>query len=472
MTAPADPRTGGQVARANMRKVALTSLAGTSIEWYDFFLYGTAAALVFPVLFFPAGMSPMVALIASFSTFAVGFISRPLGGVIFGHFGDRVGRKKVLVIALMMMGVATTLIGFLPSYESIGAAAPLMLVLLRFVQGLAIGGQWGGAMLLVTETAPADKRGWYGAYAQAGAPLGVILANLAFLLISYLVSEEAFMSWGWRIPFMASIVLIGISMYVQLHLEDTPAFKELERLKRIRQAAREGAGIATPEPVQSPEEALSEVIADSPPAPARSPVLEALRLYPGRICLAAGAFLSIQVTFYILIAFVVAYGSSADGVGLPRNTLLAAVLIGSAIQVPFQFWAAGYSDRHGRRRIFMTGAILTGLWSFAVFPLVDTGSFFMITLAITGGLVFMGLQYGPQAAFFTELFSTHVRYSGASLGYQIGAIVGGALAPTIAVLLWTQYGVFWVSVYMGMAGLLTLASVWALTETHGTDIHA
>ena len=456
--------------KASMRKVALTSLAGTSIEWYDFFLYASAAAIVFPVLFFPSDMPPTVALIASFSTFAIGFIARPLGGIIFGHFGDRIGRKRVLVIALMIMGVATTLIGLLPSYETAGALAPLTLIILRFVQGLAIGGQWGGAMLLVTESAPANKRGWYGAYAQAGAPIGVILANLAFLSISYSVSEEAFMSWGWRVPFLASIVLIGISMYVQLHLEDTPAFKELARLKQQR--ASQKSSLTSGEPLQSPEEALAEVIADSPPGPVRSPVLEALRLYPGRICLAAGAFLSIQVTFYILIAFVVAYGSSPDGVGLSRNTLLAAVLIGSAIQVPFQFWAAGYSDRHGRRRIFMLGALLTGLWGFALFPLIDTGNFAMILLAITGGLVFMGMQYGPQAAFFTELFSTHVRYSGASLGYQIGAIVGGALAPTIAVLLWTEYGVFFVSVYIALAGALTLGSVWLLTETHGTDIHS
>lgn len=445
--APIDEQT-----RANMRKVALTSLAGTSIEWYDFFLYGTAAAIVFPVLFFPSDMPAMVALIASFSTFAVGFLARPLGGVIFGHYGDRVGRKKVLVIALLMMGVATTLIGLLPTYALVGPLAPMMLVLLRFIQGLAIGGQWGGAMLLVTETAPPGKRGWYGAFAQAGAPIGVILANLAFLLISFSVSEEAFMSWGWRVPFMASVVLIGISMYVQLHLEDTPAFKELERLKLERQRA----GL-TPEKV----------------AVQRSPVLEALRLYPKRIMLAAGAFLSIQVTFYIMIAFVVAYGSNAaTGTGMSRDTMLAAVLIASAAQIPFQFWAAHYSDVHGRRGIFMAGAILTGLWGFALFPLIDTGNFVLITAAITIGLVFMGLQYGPQAAFFTELFSTKVRYSGASLGYQIGAIIGGALAPTIAVLLWNEYGIFYVSVYILVAALATLWSVWMLTETHGTDIHS
>ncbi len=214
--------------RRNMRKVALTSLAGTSIEWYDFFLYGTAAAVVFPKAFFPQDLPPMVLLIISFSTFAVGFIARPVGGLIFGHYGDRVGRKRTLVVALMMMGAATTLIGLLPTYATIGVAAPLLLVLLRFVQGLAIGGQWGGAMLLVTENAPANKRGWYGAYAQAGAPVGVILANLAFIGVSMNMSDEAFMSWGWRLPFIASIALIGISLYVQLRLEDTEAFKALQ----------------------------------------------------------------------------------------------------------------------------------------------------------------------------------------------------------------------------------------------------
>ena len=201
--------------KSNMRKVALTSLAGTSIEWYDFFIYGTAAAIVFPKAFFPQDLPPMVLLIISFSTFAVGFVARPVGGIIFGHFGDRVGRKRTLVAALMMMGAATTLIGLLPTYGTIGIAAPLLLVLLRFVQGLAIGGQWGGAMLLVTESAPANKRGWYRAYAQAGAPVGVILANLAFIGVSMSMSDEAFMSWGWRLPFLASIILIGVSLFVQ-----------------------------------------------------------------------------------------------------------------------------------------------------------------------------------------------------------------------------------------------------------------
>jgi MFS family permease len=447
-----------------MRKVAMTALAGTSIEWYDFFIYGTAAALVFPTAFFPEDMPASVALIASFSTFAVGFIARPLGGIIFGHFGDRVGRKRTLVTALMIMGVGTTLIGLLPTYATIGPLAPLALIVLRFVQGLAIGGQWGGAMLLVTENAPANKRGYYGAFAQAGAPVGVILANLAYLLVSGSVSEEAFIDWGWRLPFLASVVLIGVSMYVQLHLEDTPAFKQLEKLKQ--QNPPQG------EEIMPPDEAFEAVVAEKTPADGRSPVLEAIRLYPGRIMLAAGSFLSIQVTFYILIAFIVAYGTNEAGLALPRSIMLSAVLIASAVQIPIQFWAASYSDRHGRRGIYLAGAVLLGLWAFALFPLIDTGNYLLIILAVTGGLGFLGMQYGPQAAFFTELFSTHVRYSGASLGYQVGAILGGALAPTIAVLLWNSYGIFYVSVYIGLATVLTVISVLMLTETHGTDLHS
>ena len=427
---------------SNMQKVALTALAGTSIEWYDFFLYGAAAALIFPTAFFGEA-TPSTALILSLLTFAAGFIARPIGGIIFGHYGDRIGRKKTLVIALILMGVSSTLIGLLPTYAMIGVTAPILLTSLRFVQGLAIGGQWGGAMLLVTESAPSDKRGYYGAFAQAGAPIGVILANLAFIITSSLVSEESFYSWGWRIPFLASAILIGISMYIQLNLEDTKAFQELQQKRQIN---------------DTKENQIQQ-----------SPILEAIRKYPNRIALAAGAFLSIQVTFYILIAFLLAYGvSSAE---ISRDAMLAAVLIASAIMVPSQFMFSSISDRYGRKGIFMAGAILTGLWAYAIFPLVDTGNFYLIVLAITFGLIFVGMMYGPQAAFFTELFTTEVRYSGATLGYQFGAILGGAFAPTIAAFLWNNFGIFWVSVYISFASLLTLLSVMALTETYKTNLN-
>ena len=426
--------------KSNMRKVALTALAGTSIEWYDFFLYGAAAALIFPTTFFSNEIPESTALILSLLTFAAGFIARPIGGVIFGHFGDKIGRKKTLIVALMLMGISSTLIGLLPTYAMVGVAAPILLTLLRFAQGLAIGGQWGGAMLLVTESAPANQRGYYGAYAQAGAFVGVILANLALIITSSLVSEEFFNTWGWRIPFLASAVLILISMYIQLNLEDTKAFKELSSKRKLQNQ----------EIIQS------------------SPVIEALKKYPKRIALAAGAFLSVQVTFYILIAFMLAYGVSSAN--MPRDDMLSAVLIGSAIAVILQFVFSSYSDKNGRKGIFMLGAILSGLWAFAIFPLVDTGNYWLIVLAITVGLTFLAMMYGPQAAFFTELFTTEVRYSGATLGYQFGAILGGAFAPTLAVKLWTDFGIIWVSVYIAIAALLTLLSVMSLTETYQSDL--
>ena len=432
-----------QTKERSMHKVAMTALAGTSIEWYDFFLYGAAAALVFPTAFF-GEVSESTALILSLLTFAAGFIARPIGGIIFGHYGDKVGRKKTLVAALLLMGIASTLIGLLPTYAMIGVTAPILLTSLRFAQGLAIGGQWGGAMLLVTESAPSNQRGYYGAFAQAGAPLGVILANLAFVITSASLPEESFMSWGWRIPFLASAILIGISMYVQLTMEDTKAFKELQNLQKNQ-----------------------DNIENTPIK--KSPVVEALIKYPKRIALAAGAFLSIQVTFYILVAFLLAYGvQSAE---MSRDDMLTAVLIGSAIMVPIQFIFSSYSDRNGRKGVFMAGAILTALWAFAIFPLVDTGNFWLIVIAVTIGLSLLSMMYGPQAAFFTELFSTEVRYSGATLGYQLGAIAGGAFAPTIAAKLWTDFDIFWVSVYIAFASVLTLISVMLLSETYQTNLN-
>ena len=427
--------------KSNMRKVALTALAGTSIEWYDFFLFGAAAALIFPQAFFPEA-TPTTALLNSFLIFGIGFFARPVGGIIFGHLGDRIGRKKTLVIALLLMGISSTLIGLLPTYAMIGVTAPILLTILRFAQGLAIGGQWGGAMLLVTESAPHDKRGYYGAYAQAGAPVGVILANLAFIITSALVSEDFFMTWGWRIPFLASVLLIGISMYIQINLEDTKAFRELET------SSKEKLQTETATPI------------------IRSPIFEALRKYPRRIALAAGAFLSVQVTFYILIAFLLAYG--VQNAEMSRDDMLTAVLIASAIMVPIQFVFSSYSDRHGRRGIFMLGAALTAVWAFAIFPLVDTGNFYLIILAVAGGLVFLAMMYGPQAAFFTELFSTEVRYSGATLGYQLGALAGGA-TPYIAAWLWA-YDIIWVSTYIAVASGFTLLSVMMLTETYKSKL--
>ena len=455
------PHPGGPPEIRSVRKVALTALAATSIEWYDFFLYGTAAALIFPTVFFPAEMPPLVSQLASFSTFAVGFIARPIGGVVFGHFGDRVGRKRALVTALLMMGIATTLIGCLPSYALAGALAPLLLIVLRFVQGLAIGGQWAGAVLLATESAPPGQRGFYGSLAQTGAPIGTILANLAFLLVSTSLTDQAFLAWGWRVPFLVSVVLIALGLYVQLRLEDTAAFRELRVLKERRDA--EAAAERARQSRIGIEAARAELAAERQP----SPVLEAVRTYPKQIALAAGSFIAAQVTFYILVAFVIAYGSGASGLGIPRSTMLVGVLIGAVVMIPGVIVAAVVSDRYGRRGVIMLGAAALALWGFALFPLIDTRSLLWISVGIGVGQVLVGAMYGPQAAFFAEIFETRVRYSGASLGYQLGGILGGGLAPIIATALLARYGnTTGISVYIALACLVSFVSVRWLKETY------
>jgi MFS family permease len=384
-----------------------------------------------------------VALLASFSTFAVGFIARPVGGIIFGHYGDRIGRKRALVVALLLMGTATTLIGCLPSYTSIGAWAPILLIVLRFAQGIAIGGQWGGAVLLATENAPPSKRGFYGSFAQVGAPVGVILANLAFLIVSANTTPEAFLEWGWRVPFLASVVLIGIALFIQLRLEETVEFLRMQKSEAGGRTT--GAGPSRPA--------------------ARSPVIEALRTHPKQIALAAGAFLAVQVPFYILIAFVIAYGTGPAGPGVSRDTMLSAVLVGAVAMIPALLISAAWSDRHGRRGIYISGAALLAAWSFAIFPLLDSGSFFWICVAIAVGQVLVAMMYGPQAAFLTELFSTSVRYSGASLGYQLGAILGGGFAPIIATALLAKYrDTLGISIYMAIACIITIVSTALLSE--------
>jgi len=432
-----DPLGGAPAPEPGALKRALTGLAGASIEWYDFFLYATAAALVFPTLFFPSTLPPFVALIASFSTFAVGFLARPVGAVLFGHLGDRRGRKLALATALIGMGVATTLIGCLPTYRTAGVFSPLALVLLRIVQGLAIGGQWGGAILLATEGAPKSKRGLYGSIAQAGVPVGSLLANSALLIASVSTSSEGFMAFAWRVPFLFSILLIGLGLFIQFRIEDTLAFR------RLRQS----------------------------PGQPSSPVLEALRLYPKSILLAAGAFLSTNLSFYILTTYAVAYGTSAEGLHMARSTWLTSTLTAGITVTPVLFLAGTLSDRFGRRRLFMTGLALMFGWSFVFFPLIDTRSPVWIVVALMGGLAMQNLAYGPLAALFAELFSTRVRYSATSLAYQIAAIVGGGLAPIIATSLHARFhSNFGVAVYVAGACAISLVCVSRLKETRQVNL--
>lgn len=446
-------------------KVAVIALTCTSIEWYDFFLYGTAAALVFPTVFFPADLPHIAGLIAAFGTFAVGFIARPIGGVLFGHFGDNHGRKRALVAALLLMGSATTLIGCLPTYSSIGPAAVVLLTALRFVQGLAVGGQWGGAVVIVTENAPPSRRGFYGSFAQAGAPIGVILANLIFLAVSANLSEAQFMTWGWRVPFLTSIALIMLGMYCQLRLEETPAFRELI-VARARRKEEQSNQLAVDRKL-TVEQARTYVAEE----PRRSPILQALTTYPREIALAAGASIAVQVAFYILIAFVVAYGTNPHGPNLSRNFMLFGVLAGAVIMTPAVFVAGALSDNFGRRGIYICGATLLAMWGFAIFPLIDRGELLWTVVAIGIGQVFVAMMYGPQAALIAEMFSARVRYSGASLGYQFGAILGGGFAPLIATALLRQFGdAVAISVFIAIACAITITSTIFLKETYNTKL--
>lgn len=428
MAGPDGPASGKSL------KVAVMASAAAAVEWYDFFIYGTAAALVFPHLFFPADLPPLVAQIASFSTFAVGFVARPLGGMLFGHYGDIHGRKRALVVAMMVMGLSTTLIGLLPGYASIGVAAPLLLVAMRFAQGLAVGGQWGGAALLAIESAPADRRGLYGSFVQIGVPVGVVLANSVFLLVSALPSDGAFLSWGWRIGFVVSIALIFIGLALHVGVQEPAA--------------------ATPAATPAPGEVRR-----------RSPIAEAARSHWREILLAGGAFVANNTCFYVAITYAVAYGATT--VGIDRDILLFAVMAGSVIMVPVLLGCGALSDRFGRRGVFLAGAVLSGVWAFLIFPLLESASPMAVFVAITIQLLFISMMYGPQAALFAELFPKSVRYSGASLGYQIGSVVGGGFAPIIATALYARYGSsLSISIYLAAMCAISFVSVVILGHRH------
>lgn len=423
-------------------QLALLSITGTSIEWYDFFLYGIGAALVFPTMFFPADLAHPVALALSFLTFAAGFIARPVGGLLFGHMGDRIGRKSALAAALVLMGVATTLIACLPSYAAAGPIAPLLLVLLRVAQGLAIGGQWGGAVLLVLENAPPERRGLLGSVPQMGVPVGVILANVAFLAAGAVTSDDEFLAWGWRLPFLVSVLLIWLGLYVHHRVAETRVFQ----------------GTSTDAPVTRD-------------APARSPVLEVIRAQPRAILLATLTHLAANLCFYINLTYVMAYGTDPAGNHLPRNTMLTVVLIGSLFSAPAILAAGWLSDRYGRRRICMLGAAGMVPTSFLLFPLIDTRSLPLMALGSVLLSIPSSLLYGPIAALFGELFPTTRRYSGMSFSYQAAAIFGGAFAPLIATALMARFeSTLAISTYMSVACILAYLAVRSLHETRGSSL--
>jgi MFS family permease len=421
--------------RRSLRKLMAAGLIGSSIEWYDFFIYATAAALVFGELFFP-NASPLVGTLLAFSTFWAGFIARPIGGLVFGHFGDKVGRKPALVTCLILMGSATFLIGLLPTADSIGVLAPIALVVLRFLQGIAVGGQWGGVILLLTENAGRDHQGRAGTFGQMGVPIGVILGNVVFLVVSATVSSEAFLSWGWRIPFLASAVLLPVVMFIQLRVEDTPVFRELKEH----------------------HEHTAE------PQVAQAPIMEVVRKHRRPVLLGAGLLFGTNAIFYISIAGVLDYATR--DLGVDRNELLSITLAASAISVFVIYFSGSWSDRIGRRPPILIGAAVIALWAFPFFWLIDTASLPLIFLALVGGLIGSSLTYGPLAAYLAELFEPRIRYSGASLAYQLAAILVSGATPFLMTALLAATGTSAsVSAYIALMGVITFVAAFVLRET-------
>ncbi|MYS05923.1 MFS transporter [Streptomyces sp. SID6041] len=427
--------------RSGIGRIVGASLIGTTIEWYDFFLYGSAAALVFNTLFFPTA-DPLVGTLIAFITYAIGFAARPLGGIVFGHFGDKIGRKKLLVLSLLMMGGATFAMGLLPTYGTIGVWAPILLTVLRLVQGFALGGEWGGAVLIVSEHGGAEHRGFWASWPQAGAPGGNLLATGVLALLAAVQSEADFQAWGWRIPFLLSGLLVIIGLWIRVSVSESPVFLEAR-------AKAEAAAVAG--------------------AKEEAPVVEVFRRSWREVLSAIGTRFGENISYYILTSFLLVYVTVH--LELPKSTALNAVLIGSAVHfVTIPMWGA-LSDRLGRRPVTLIGSAGMAVWAFVFFGLVDSRSFVVITLAVTAGLLLHGAMYGPQAAFISEMFDTKVRYSGASMGSQLASILAGALAPIIAVELLKDYGSSTpISVYLSAAAVITTITVAVTRETLGRDL--
>jgi MHS family shikimate/dehydroshikimate transporter-like MFS transporter len=421
-------------AATSIRKVVVASFIGTTIEWYDYFIYGTAAALVFPALFFP-DFSELAGTLLSYSTFAVGFAARPLGGVIFGHYGDRIGRKAMLVITLLIMGVATFLVGCLPTFEQVGIWAPILLVALRLIQGLGLGGEWGGAVLMAVEHSPEGRRGLNGSWPQMGVPAGLVLGTGVFAAVSA-ISGDAFAVWGWRVPFLLSVVLIGVGLFIRLSIYESPAFS------RVRESGTE----------------------------ARMPIVDVLRTYPKNVILGVGSRIGIDAAFYILAVYSLTHISA--NLGLSQNIGLLAVSIAALIEIFTIPAFASLSDRVGRKPILIGGAALLGVWTFPFFALLNTKSAVMIILATIIGLsIAHAMVYGVQGSFYAELFGTRVRYSGASFSYQISGIFGGALAPLIATSLYPAGGTVLISAYVAAPCALSVLCYALARETYRKDIY-
>ena len=412
-------------AKNSPRRILFASLIGTTIEFFDFYIYATAAVLVFPALFFPAG-DPTSAKLQSFATFALAFFARPVGSAVFGHFGDRIGRKATLVAALLTMGLSTVLIGALPTYASIGVMAPILLCVCRFGQGFGLGGEWGGAVLLATENAPPGKRAWYGMFPQLGAPIGFICSTGVFIVLTATLSEAEFLAWGWRIPFLASALLVFVGLYVRLKLEETPEF-----LRAIHNDER-----------------------------VRMPMLAIVRDHPRALVLGTLAAMATFLIFYLMTVFTLSWAVSA--LGYPRQDFLILQIIGVlffAITIPV---SAVIADRRGRRAMLIAATLGIIAFGFVLGPLFGSGTTVGMLATLSIGLALMGLTYGPLGTALSELFPTAVRYTGASLTFNLAGIVGASLAPYIATWLAERYGVAAVGYYLSAASAVTLLALLLL----------
>lgn len=421
------------------RRVLAGTLVGTSIEWYDFFIYAQAAGLVLAPLFLAplAQTDPAIAQVLSFATIGISFLFRPLGAIVAGYLGDRLGRKKMLVLTLIMMGVSTALIGVLPTYAAIGVAAPVLLILLRVLQGFSAGGEWGGAALLSVEHAPVNRRGYFGAYPQIGVPVGMILATATLWVLTSSMSAEAFLAWGWRVPFLFSIVLIVVGYVIRRAVEESPVFEDLVRRRKESSA----------------------------------PLGQLFRKNWRQVILTALVFIGNNAAGYLLIAFFATY--TVTVLGLERPTVLLATTLASFGWLGFTLWGGRLSDTLGRVRTFQLGYLLLAIWAVPMWFLIDTGNivwYFVALFVMTLGL---GLSYGPQAALYAEMFPANVRYSGVSIGYALGAILGGAFAPMIAEALLRSTGASWtIGAYIAVAALVSLVAVSLIKEPKGVDLRA
>ncbi|MDQ3761221.1 MAG: MHS family MFS transporter [Actinomycetota bacterium] len=419
-----------------LRRVAVASCVGTTIEFYDFYIYGTAAALVFPKVFFPA-LGSTAGTVASFATFAVAFIARPIGAVSFGHYGDRYGRKQTLIATLLLMGVSTVLIGLLPGAATIGVAAPIMLVMLRFAQGFAVGGEWAGATLLTAEYAPPKQRGQYAMFPQLGPAIAIALSSATFLVTGLTLgnTDQSFYDYGWRIPFLASIVLLGAGLYVRLKIEETPVFRQAQRLQ-----------------------------------PTHAPLREALTQAPREVLLAAGTMTAIFALFYTGTTYLTSYGTSPTGAALTRTVVLSFGIVAGVAMAVGVVLSAISSDRFGRRTVVMLSCGGAAVWSLLLFPLLDTRSPVAFSLGVIVTLGLMGLSYGPAGALLPETFPTRYRYTGAGTSYNLAGIVGGAIPPLVATPLAAAFGGFAIGVLLCALSLLSLFCTRALAETKGCDL--